>query len=89
MIEVAFRHRQGVFSLDVDFASDARLVALFGPSGAGKTTVLNVVAGLIRPTNAQVTVGGERLPTPLREASCGRTGVGSAMSSRRAGSSRT
>lgn len=62
MIEVAFRHRQGDFSLDVDFVSDASLMALFGPSGSGKTTVLNVIAGLIRPAAARVRVG-ERMLT--------------------------
>ena len=61
MIEVAFAHRQGDFALDVSFASEARLVALFGPSGAGKTTVLNVIAGLIRPARARVIVGGRTL----------------------------
>jgi molybdate transport system ATP-binding protein len=61
VIEVAFAHRQGDFALDVSFASEARLVALFGPSGAGKTTVLNVIAGLIRPARARVIVGGRTL----------------------------
>ena len=61
MIEVAFTHRQGYFLLDIEFTSDARLVALIGPSGAGKTTVLNVVAGLIRPATCRVIVGGRTL----------------------------
>jgi molybdate transport system ATP-binding protein len=61
VIEIAFTHRQGDFALDIEFASDARLVALFGPSGAGKTTVLNVIAGLIRPARARVVVGGRAL----------------------------
>jgi molybdate transport system ATP-binding protein len=61
MISVAFAHRQGDFALDVGFASDALLVALFGPSGAGKTTVLNVVAGLTRPAEARIVVAGTTL----------------------------
>lgn len=61
MISVSFNHRQGDFSLDVAFASDARIVALFGHSGAGKTTALNVIAGLIRPRVAKVVVAGRTL----------------------------
>lgn len=34
------------------------LTVLFGPSGAGKTSVLNMIAGLIRPDRGHVRVGG-------------------------------
>lgn len=37
------------------------LTVLFGPSGAGKTSVLNMVAGLIEPDRGHVRVGGEAL----------------------------
>lgn len=37
------------------------LTVLFGPSGAGKTSVLNMVAGLLRPGRGHVRVGGEVL----------------------------
>jgi len=37
------------------------LTVLFGPSGAGKTTVLNMVAGLVTPDRGHVCVGGETL----------------------------
>jgi ABC-type sulfate/molybdate transport systems ATPase subunit len=36
-------------------------LALFGPSGAGKTTILESVAGLVRPRRAQITLGGRVL----------------------------
>jgi molybdate transport system ATP-binding protein len=39
----------------------AGLTVLFGPSGAGKTTVLNMVAGLVRPDFGHVRVDGETL----------------------------
>ena len=37
------------------------LTVLFGPSGAGKTSVLNMVAGLMTPDAGHVRVGGETL----------------------------
>lgn len=37
------------------------LTVLFGPSGAGKTTMLNMVAGLVTPDRGHVRVGGETL----------------------------
>jgi putative ABC transport system ATP-binding protein len=36
-------------------------VALMGPSGSGKTTLLNLIGGLDRPTQGEVSVAGERL----------------------------
>lgn len=49
------------FSLDVAFSSDARITCLFGRSGAGKTTVAELVAGLIRPIRGRVVLDGEVL----------------------------
>ena len=43
------------------FAAPAGLTALFGPSGAGKTSVLDAVAGLLRPSRGRITVEGEVL----------------------------
>ena len=36
-------------------------VCLLGPSGCGKSTLLNIVGGLFRPTEGEVTVGGRRV----------------------------
>jgi ABC-type Fe3+/spermidine/putrescine transport system ATPase subunit len=44
------------FSLDVH---DGEMVALLGPSGAGKTTVLKAVAGLIHPREGEVIIDGQ------------------------------
>lgn len=40
------------------FAAPAGITALVGPSGAGKTTVLNLIAGLVRPTRGRIAVEG-------------------------------
>lgn len=58
MIEVAVALDRGEFDLDVAFRSDARLTALFGRSGAGKSTVLAAVAGLLRPTRGRIVIDG-------------------------------
>jgi putative ABC transport system ATP-binding protein len=43
------------------------LVAIVGPSGSGKTTILNLVAGIDRPTAGSVTVDGRRIDTLSEE----------------------
>jgi putative ABC transport system ATP-binding protein len=43
------------------------LVAIVGPSGSGKTTILNLVAGIDRPTAGTVTVGGRRIDAMSEE----------------------
>ncbi|WP_453978393.1 ATP-binding cassette domain-containing protein [Brevundimonas sp. Marseille-Q4549] len=53
--------RHGDFVVEADFATDRQVLALTGPSGAGKTTVLNVIAGLIAAERLDLTVGGRRI----------------------------
>jgi molybdate transport system ATP-binding protein len=60
-LEVEVAHRLGAFELDVRFRAGDGLVALFGPSGSGKTTVVNTIAGLIRPQRGRITVNGDPL----------------------------
>ncbi len=60
-IEVDVHHRLGAFSLDARFATTGRLVALFGRSGSGKTSVIKIIAGLIRPDRGRVVVDGRVL----------------------------
>jgi molybdate transport system ATP-binding protein len=55
------RHGASRFQLDVRFASQAPHLALFGPSGAGKTQVLKMIAGIVRPDSGHVQIAGRRL----------------------------
>ena len=61
MIEVDVRSRLGDFALDARFAAAEGLTALFGRSGAGKTTLVNMLAGLERPDDGRISVAGRVL----------------------------
>jgi molybdate transport system ATP-binding protein len=59
-LEVACTAQLGQIALDVSLGVDAgRCLALAGPSGAGKTSVLRTVAGLLRPSRGRVRSGDE------------------------------
>jgi len=60
-LEVALQHRQGGFTLDAVFACGAGITALFGRSGAGKTTLVNLIAGLARPQAGRIAIDGRVL----------------------------
>lgn len=60
-IVLDFAVQQGSFSLEIHERFEAQAVALFGPSGAGKTTILDSIAGLRRPTAGAIEVGGQVL----------------------------
>jgi len=49
------------FHLQVCLESGSETLVLFGPSGAGKTTTLNIVAGLTQPDSGEITLDGEVL----------------------------
>ena len=57
MIALDFTVAQGAFRLELREQLASRITALFGPSGAGKTTVLDAVAGLRRPSSGSIAVG--------------------------------
>jgi molybdate transport system ATP-binding protein len=58
---IALKKRLGAFDLDTAFETGPGLTALFGPSGVGKSTILNLVAGLVRPEAGHIEVGGVTL----------------------------
>ena len=57
-LEVDIAHRLGAFELQARFATAGRLTALFGRSGAGKTSLINIIAGLLRPDRGRISVDG-------------------------------
>ncbi len=60
-LSVNLKHRLPGFTLDVAFEAPPGVTALFGRSGAGKTTVVNAVAGLLRPDQGRVALQGRVL----------------------------
>jgi molybdate transport system ATP-binding protein len=61
MLSVSITHRLGEFTLDAAFDAEGGLIALFGRSGAGKTSLINAIAGLYRPDRGYIAVEGEVL----------------------------
>ncbi len=55
------RHDHTRFALDVQFNSTAQRVVLHGPSGAGKTQTLRMIAGISAPDAGRVTLAGRVL----------------------------
>jgi len=60
-LEVSVGRRLGAFSLAAEFAGEGGVTALFGRSGSGKTSVLNAIAGLLRPQSGRIALDGEPL----------------------------
>jgi molybdate transport system ATP-binding protein len=61
VIDLDIEIAQGSFLLAAKARLDARAAALFGPSGAGKTTILDAIAGLRRPRRGIIAVNGRVL----------------------------
>lgn len=60
-LSVDITHPFGDFTLRVAFEAPGGITALFGRSGTGKTTVVNAVAGLLRPRSGRITLSGKVL----------------------------
>ncbi len=62
MIEIDVFRRLGEFEIEVEIVVEATgITALFGQSGAGKTSVVDMLAGLLRPERGRIAIGGEVL----------------------------
>src|ERR1700748_3968304 len=61
MLPVDVRKQLGEFSLEAAFQSEGRVTGLFGASGAGKTSLVNMIAGLLTPDRGTIALDGEVL----------------------------
>lgn len=54
--------RGNVILKPMDFSDDIHTLAIIGPSGGGKSTLLRILGGLLLPTAGRVAIGGEEVP---------------------------
>src|SRR5271166_4705264 len=74
-LSVRIAHRlSNSFALDAAFEAAAGFTMILGPSGGGKTTLLNCIAGLARPDAGRIVLGArvlfdsdERIDMPVAE----------------------
>jgi molybdate transport system ATP-binding protein len=60
-LDLHLRHTFPGFRLEVDMTLPGGLTCLFGRSGSGKTSIINAVAGLLRPDEARIVLDGSVL----------------------------
>ena len=61
MLDLAIRRTAGAFTLDVALSAARGVSAIFGPSGAGKTTLARCIAGLAKPDAGRIALDGRVL----------------------------
>jgi molybdate transport system ATP-binding protein len=61
MLRVDVVKQLGEFSIEASFESHGRVTGLFGTSGAGKTSLINMIAGLLRPDRGAISINGDTL----------------------------
>jgi molybdate transport system ATP-binding protein len=61
VLRVDVAKRLGEFTIEASFASEGRVTGLFGASGAGKTSLINMIAGLLRPDRGVISIDGQTL----------------------------
>ena len=62
MLEIAVSARLGTFTVDARLSCETDgIVAFFGRSGAGKTSLVNILAGLVKPDRGRIAVNGDVL----------------------------
>ena len=59
MIRARFGKRLPALAIEADFrVPESSTTVLWGESGAGKTTILNCIAGLLEPDSGEISIGG-------------------------------
>lgn len=78
LIDIDVQRRIGNHDIGVTLRTDSGISALFGPSGVGKTSILHMIAGLIRPDRGHIRICGTSLfdhernvDLPARQRGCG------------------
>jgi len=61
MLTVEITKQLGALTLDVAFEAPAGVTVVFGPSGAGKTSIINAIAGLMAPDAGRIALGNRML----------------------------
>jgi molybdate transport system ATP-binding protein len=61
MLAVSVEKQLGEFALRASFESAGGATALFGPSGAGKTSIISMIAGLVAPERGRIALDGDVL----------------------------
>jgi molybdate transport system ATP-binding protein len=61
MLKVDVSKTLGEFTLEAAFTSEGRVTGLFGASGAGKSSLINMIAGLTTPDRGVIALDGEVL----------------------------
>jgi ABC-type branched-subunit amino acid transport system ATPase component len=59
-IEASYGSIQVLFGIDLE-VGDGEIVALLGTNGAGKTTILRVISGILKQVRGEVTLDGESI----------------------------
>jgi molybdate transport system ATP-binding protein len=61
VLRVDVSKQLGEFAVEAAFTSEGRVTGLFGSSGAGKTSLINMIAGLLKPDRGSIAIDDEVL----------------------------
>ena len=61
MLRMDVVKRLGSFSIEASIVSEDRVTGFFGMSGAGKTSLISMIAGLLRPDRGVISIDGDTL----------------------------
>ena len=61
MIHLDFTYQNTSLSMQIKVKTKSQIVCLYGHSGVGKTTILNIIAGIREPNHGFIDIAGRRL----------------------------